>query len=123
MNIFAGSLPYELTESELEGMFAEFGTVSSAKIIKDKYTQRSKGYGFIEMADDEQANKAIESLNGKEINGRNIVVNKAEGRKEGDRKGGFNRGRKRDNYFGGKRDGGFHGGDHKIGGGHRKTGQ
>ena len=123
MNIFAGSLPYEVTESELEGMFKEFGTVSSVKIITDKYTQKSKGFGFVEMPDDEEAAKAIENLNGKEVGGRNIVVSKAEGKKEGDRKGGFNKGRRRDNYFGGKRDGGYHGGDHKVGGGHRKAGQ
>ena len=122
MNIFAGSLPYEVTESELEGMFKEFGTVSSVKIITDKYTQKSKGFGFVEMPEEEEAMKAIENLNGKEVGGRNIVVSKAEGKKEGDRKGGFNR-RRRDNYFGGKRDGGYHGGDHKIGGGHRKAGQ
>lgn len=123
MNIFAGSLPYEVTESELEEMFKEFGTVSSVKVITDKYTQKSKGFGFVEMPEEEEALKAIENLNGKEVGGRNIVVSKAEGKKEGERKGGFSRGRRKDNYFGGKRDGGYHGGDHKAGGGHRKTGQ
>ncbi|MBN1632685.1 MAG: RNA-binding protein [Ignavibacteria bacterium] len=123
MNIFAGSLPYEVTESELEGMFKEFGTVSSVKIITDKYTGKSKGYGFIEMPDEEEAEKAIENLNGKEVDGRNIVVSKAEGKKDNTGRGGFGKGRRRDGYYGGKRDGGYHGGDHKIGGGHRKAGQ
>jgi len=94
MNLFVGSLPFRLTEAELREMFEEFGEVSSAKIITDKISGRSKGFGFVEMPDDEAAKKAIEKLNGSEVEGRTIVVNKAEDKPE--RKsgfgGGFNRG-------------------------------
>jgi RNA recognition motif-containing protein len=82
MNIFIGSLPFSLKEDELREFFEEFGEVTSAKIITDKFTGRSKGFGFVEMPDDEAAKKAIEDLNGAEVSGRTIVVNKAEERKE-----------------------------------------
>jgi RNA recognition motif-containing protein len=81
MNIFVGSLPFKIEEDELRSQFEKFGAVSSVKIITDKYSGRSKGFGFVEMPDDEQAAKAIESLNGSEVMGRKIVVNKAEERK------------------------------------------
>lgn len=106
MNIFVGSLPFSLKESELKEYFEEYGEVASVKIISDKFSGRSKGFGFIEMPDDEKAKKAIEELNGAEIDGRAIVVNKAEERKEGERRGGFG---------GGNRGGG--GGYNKGGGG------
>lgn len=83
-------------------IFEEFGEVSSARIITDKMSGRSKGFGFVEMSDDEQAKKAIEELNGAEVNGRSIVVNQAEERKPST--GGFNRG-------GGNRGGGYGGGN------------
>ena len=83
MNIFIGSLPYSLSESELKAFFEEYGEVSSVKIITDKFSGRSKGFGFIEMPDDESAAKAIEELNKAEVDGRMIVVNQAEERKEG----------------------------------------
>lgn len=86
MNIFIGSLPYSLKESDLRAFFEEYGEVSSAKIITDKFSGRSKGFGFVEMPDDESAAKAIEELNGAEVDGRTIVVNKAEERKEGGEK-------------------------------------
>ena len=82
MNIFIGSLPYSLSESELKAFFEEYGEVSSVKIITDKLSGRSKGFGFVEMSDDEHAKKAIEELHGAEINGRAIVVNQAEERRE-----------------------------------------
>jgi RNA recognition motif-containing protein len=77
MNIYAGNLNYNLTEEDLEKVFAEFGEVTSVKIIRDKYTDQSKGFGFIEMADDESAQKAINELNGKEVRGRELRVNQA----------------------------------------------
>lgn len=104
MNIFCGSLPFSLEESELRELFEEYGEVTSARIITDRFSGRSKGFGFVEMPDDEAAQKAIEELNEAEINGRSIVVNKAEERKERPR---------------GER-GGFGGGQGNRGGGYRK---
>ena len=92
MNIFCGSLPFSLQESELKEFFEEYGEVSAARIITDKFSGRSKGFGFIEMPDDEQAKKAIEELNGAEVDGRTIVVNEAEERKERSNTGGGYRG-------------------------------
>jgi RNA recognition motif-containing protein len=77
MNIYAGNLNYSLTEEELEKVFAEYGAVTSVKIIRDKYTDQSKGFGFIEMADDSAAQKAIDELNGTEVKGRELRVNQA----------------------------------------------
>jgi len=107
MNIFIGSLPFSLQEDELKEFFEEFGEVASAKIITDKFTGRSKGFGFVEMPDDEAAKKAIEELNGAEVGGRSIVVNKAEERKERSRSG-----------SGGGR-GGYHKGGYNKGGNER----
>jgi RNA recognition motif-containing protein len=80
MNIFIGSLPYSVKDSDLQGFFEEYGEVSSAKIITDKMTGRSKGFGFVEMSDEAAAKKAIEELNGAELEGRTIVVNEAQER-------------------------------------------
>ncbi len=77
MNIYAGNLNYGITEEELEQVFAKYGEVSSVKIIRDKYTDQSKGFGFIEMTNDEEAQKAIEELNGSEVKGREMRVNQA----------------------------------------------
>lgn len=77
MNIFVGNLSYQLHEEDLEQLFGEFGEVASAKIISDKFTGRSKGFGFIEMPNDEEATKAIDSLNDKDVEGRPMKVNKA----------------------------------------------
>lgn len=82
MNIFVGSLPFKVEESELKEVFEEFGEVTSVKIITDRETGRSKGFGFIEMPDDEAAQKAISEVNGAELYGRTIVVNQAEEKKE-----------------------------------------
>ena len=86
MNIFVGSLPFSIKENELKEFFEEYGEVSSVKIITDKFSGRSKGFGFIEMPDDESAQKAINELNGAEVAGRKIVVNKAEEKKDGPRR-------------------------------------
>jgi RNA recognition motif-containing protein len=77
MNIYAGNLNYNLSEEELEKVFGEYGEVTSVKIIRDKYTDQSKGFGFIEMADDAAAQKAIDELNGTEVKGRELRVNQA----------------------------------------------
>ncbi len=95
MNIYLGNLPYNIKEDEILEIFEEYGEVSSAKIITDKFSGRSKGFGFVEMPNDDDANKAIEELNGAEIKGRNITVNQAREKTEGkfDNKRGENRGR------------------------------
>lgn len=84
MNIYIGNLNYKLSESELEQVFTEFGEVSSVKIIKDKFTGRSKGFGFVEMPNSEEANVAIEELDGAEVGGRNMRVNEARPRRNND---------------------------------------
>jgi len=76
-NLFVGNLPYSMDDAQLNDAFAQAGTVASAKVIKDKYSGRSRGFGFVEMASDEEAKKAIEMLNGKDIGGRPLVVNEA----------------------------------------------
>lgn len=75
--LFVGSLPFSLTNEELQKLFEAYGEVNSAVVIKDKQTRRSKGYGFVEMTSDESAVSAMEALNGSEVKGRNIVVNEA----------------------------------------------
>ncbi len=106
MNIFVGSLPFSIKETELKEFFEEYGEVASVKIITDKFSGRSKGFGFIEMPDDESAQKAINELNGAEVAGRKIVVNKAEEKKEGERRGGDFRGGHRSGGGGYNREGG-----------------
>jgi RNA recognition motif-containing protein len=82
MNIYVGNMPYNSTEKELEDMFGEFGTVTSARIITDRETGKSKGFGFVEMSNNDEAEEAIRELNGKELGGRNIKVNEARPREE-----------------------------------------
>jgi RNA recognition motif-containing protein len=77
MNIYVGNLNYRVDESTLESVFSEFGTVSSVKIITDKYNGRSKGFGFVTMDDDAEARNAIEKLNGSTLEDREMVVNEA----------------------------------------------
>ncbi len=77
MNIYVGNLPYSTTDADLEAMFQQFGSVQSAKVIFDRETQRSKGFGFVEMANSDDGNKAIEALNGNEVGGRQLRVNEA----------------------------------------------
>jgi RNA recognition motif-containing protein len=82
MNIYVGNLAYEVTEAEIQQTFAAFGTVTSASLIKDKFSGQSKGFGFVEMPDKTEAQAAIKNLNGKEFKGRPIVVNEARPRSE-----------------------------------------
>lgn len=93
MNIFVGSLPYKIEEAELKQQFEKFGEVASVKIIVDKFSGRSKGFGFVEMPNDDQAKSAIDALNGAEVGGRTIVVNVAQERPAGERRGGGGGGR------------------------------
>lgn len=74
MNIYVGNLPYSVRDEELRATFEPYGTVVSAEVIFDKRTRRSRGYGFVEMAQDTEARRAIEALNGKELHGRELRV-------------------------------------------------
>ncbi len=129
MNIYVGNLSWNLKDQDLANLFAQYGEVTSAKIITDKFTGRSKGFGFVEMANDDQAQAAIAALNGSAVDGRNVVVNESRPKPEGEYKkrpfgggggggfrrggggGGFNRGgggyNRQDNYDGGGFDGGY----------------
>jgi RNA recognition motif-containing protein len=110
MNIFVGSLPFSIDEADLRESFEAYGTVDSVKIVTDKFTGRSKGFGFVEMSNDDEAQKAIDELNGATVEGRTIVVNKSEPKPEGERKSYNN------NRSGG---GGYSGGGNSRGGGDR----
>ena len=89
--LFVGSLPFETTEDQLHDMFTPFGQVTSAKLISDKFTSRSKGFGFVEMANDAEAQAAIQKMNGSTVGSRQIVVNEARPmeKREGGFRGGF----------------------------------
>ncbi len=82
VKLYVGNLPYNTTDADLSELFAAYGTVVSASVITDRDSGRSKGFGFVEMETEEQANAAIEALNGKEYGGRNLVVNIARPREE-----------------------------------------
>lgn len=75
--LYVGGLPYAVTEQQLQDLFAQQGTVLSAKVITDKYTGQSRGFGFVEMSTPEEAQKAITALNGTELDGRSLTVNEA----------------------------------------------
>jgi len=106
--LYVGNLSYNVNNGELEQMFAPHGTVESASIIMDRDTGRSKGFGFVEMGSDQQAQSAIDALHGKEIGGRSLTVNEARPREDRGGFGGGGGGGRRDG--GGGRDGGFGGG-------------
>ncbi len=98
--LYVGNLPFGLESAKLQEVFQAAGNVVSAQVITDKYSGRSKGFGFVEMGSDEEAGKAIEMFNGKDLDGRNLVVNEARPREE-------------------RPDGGDRGGDRRGGGGNR----
>ena len=75
MNIYVGKLSWSMTDDDLSNLFSQYGTVTSAKILKEKNTGRSKGFGFVEMEDDEAAKTAIATLNESEVQGRKLIVN------------------------------------------------
>jgi len=81
MNLYVGNLSYEMSEENLRNEFAEYGEVQSAKIITDKFTGRSRGFGFVEMNSDGEGKKAMEALTGKDFEGRELVVNEARPRR------------------------------------------
>jgi len=93
--LFVGGLSYETTETTLKETFSQAGTVESANVITDKMSGRSKGFGFVEMSSEEEAQKAIEMFNGKEIDGKNVTVNEARPLESRPRRSGFNRGDRR----------------------------
>ena len=88
MNIYVGNLPWDVTEDDLRTAFAAFGEITSINVIKDNFSGRSKGFGFVEMASKTEGQAAIDSLNGKELKGRNLTVNEARPRADGPRGGG-----------------------------------
>lgn len=112
--IYVGNLSYEIRDEDLQSMFEQHGTVSSAQVISDRDTGRSKGFGFVEMENDDEATAAIDALNGQDANGRPLRVNEARPREERSGSGGGGRGG-RGGGGGGGGGGGFGGG----GGGRR----
>lgn len=123
MNIYVGNLSWSMTDDDLMNLFTEHGTVTSAKILKDKMNGRSKGFGFVEMEDDEAAKAAIAALNEVEVQGRKLIVNESQPRAEGDRPkrsfGGGGGGYKKSGGYGG---GGNRGGGGGYGGGGNRSG-
>lgn len=116
MNIYVGNLNWGMTSEDLQNLFSPFGEVVSAKIVTDKFNNnRSKGFGFVEMSDDEAARTAISQLNDTDVSGRKIVVNESAPRKEGE-EGGY----KKKSFGGGGGGGGYRGGS--GGGGGRSSG-
>ena len=107
--LYVGNLDYSVTDSALEQMFAAHGTVESARVIMDRDTGRSKGFGFVEMGSDQEAQAAIAALNGKEVDGRSLTVNEARP-KEGGGGGRGGSGGGRGGYGGGGGRGGYGGG-------------
>ena len=103
MKIYVGNMPYAMTAEELQSLFETFGTVTRANIAMDRETNRPRGFGFVEMNDNEQANAAIEALNGSEQSGRKLVVNEARPREDrparnfNRERGGFRKDFRRDN--------------------------
>jgi RNA recognition motif-containing protein len=97
--LYVGNLAYDTSDSDLQRLFEEFGTVASAQVITDRETGRSKGFGFVEMGSDQEAQAAISALNGKDVGGRALTVNEAKPRED---RGGGGRG----GYGGGGRSGG-----------------
>jgi RNA recognition motif-containing protein len=112
--LYVGNLSYNVRDDDLQQTFAQFGTVSSAKVMMDRETGRSKGFGFVEMGSDAEAQSAINGMNGQQMDGRALVVNEARPREE--RPGGFGGGGSRGG-FGGGGGGGFGGGAGRSGGG------
>ncbi|MBK8522289.1 MAG: RNA-binding protein [Chitinophagaceae bacterium] len=126
MNIYVGNLSWSMTDDDLMNLFTEHGTVTSAKILKDKMNGRSKGFGFVEMEDDEAAKAAIAALNEVEIQGRKLIVNESQPRAEGDRPkrsfGGGGGGGYKKSGGGGYGGGGNRGGGGGYGGGGNRSG-
>jgi RNA recognition motif-containing protein len=122
--LYVGKLPYDAGDADLQSLFAPFGTVLSAQVIQDRMTGQSKGFGFVEMSSDQEAQAAISGLNGKDFGGQTIVVNEARPREDrggGGGGGGFGGGGGGRGGFGGGGGGrGGFGGGRGGGGGHRR---
>lgn len=116
MNIYVGNLSWTMTDDDLLNLFTPYGSVTSAKILKDKMNGRSKGFGFVEMPNDEQAQAAIAALNGSDVDGRSIVVNESRPKPEGGGTGGGGGFKKRP-FGGGGGGGGYKKGGNGGGGG------
>ncbi len=116
MNIYVGNLSWSMTDEDLSTLFTEYGTVTSAKILKDKMNGRSKGFGFVEMEDEEASKAAIAALNEVEIQGRKLIVNESQPRAEGEAY------KKRPSGGGGYGGGGNRGGGGGYGGGGGRSG-
>src|ERR687889_166662 len=109
--LYVGNLPYQVRDSDLEQAFSQFGQVTSAKVMMERETGRSKGFGFVEMGSDSEAQAAIQGMNGQPLGGRSVVVNEARPMESRPRSGGFGGG------GGGVRGGGGWGGGPRGGGG------
>jgi RNA recognition motif-containing protein len=114
MNIYVGNLSKDVTDDDLQGLFSEYGQIKSVKVIRDLFSGESKGFGFVEMPGQSEAQKAMEELNTKEVKGKKLVVNEARPRDDNRRRGGGGGGR------GGNFRGGGHGGNRGGGGGGRR---
>jgi len=115
MNIYVGNLSWQMTDEDLSNLFTQHGAVGSAKIVKDKVSGRSKGFGFVEMENDAEAQAAITALYDSEVMGRKIIVNESQPKQQGGGGGGY----KKKSYGGG---GGNSGGGYKKGGYNRDSG-
>ena len=115
MNIYVGNLSWQMTDDDLSNLFTQYGTVTSAKILKEKNTGRSKGFGFVEMEDEEAAKAAIAALNESEVQGRKLIVNESQPRPEGE--GGGYKKSGGGGYGGGRSGGGGGYGGGRSGGG------
>jgi len=103
VKLYVGNLSFQTSSEDLQNLFSQVGTVESAAVVEDRDTGRSRGFGFVEMATKENGNDAISKFNGKEVDGRNLIVNEAKPREEGGNNRGGNRGR---GGFGGRNGGG-----------------
>ena len=118
MKLYVGNLSFQTSSEDLQELFAKAGTVESATVVEDRETGRSRGFGFVEMATNEEGQAAIQQFNGKEFNGRNLTVNEARPREDrGGRGGGGGGGRGGYGGGGGGRGGGYGGGGGRGGGG------
>ena len=117
MNIYVGNLSWQMTDEDLRTLFEQYGSVTSAKIVKDKTSGRSKGFGFVEMPEDGEAQNALTSLYESEVLGRKIIVNEAQPKPQGGGGGGFKK-----RSFGGGGSGSGGGGGYKKGGYNRGGG-
>jgi len=128
LNLYVGNLPYTMNDQELNELFSQIGDVQSAKVMSDRDTGRSRGFGFVEMADADAGHEAIEKLNGQDCDGRALVVNEARPREErprgggGGGYGGGGGGRSGGGGYGGGGGGGRSGGGYGGGGGGRSSG-